>query len=249
MKRGRLAIIGVLGAAAFLTFGAATCGAFGSTTTTVQTTPNQPSGISVSGEGKVTGKPDLARLQLGVSVLRDTVAAARDQAATSLTAITKALRADGVADKDIQTLQLNISPEYDYTNGRQLLKGFRVTNVLSVKVRDINNTSKVVDDAVNAGGNDTQIQSIAFTIDKPADLQRQAREAAVADAKAKAQTLASASGVSLGSVTAISESGGVKPVQYSGADLAARAGAAPATPIQPGELDVSVNVNVTWAIR
>ncbi len=249
MKQGRLAIIGVLGAAAFLAFGAATCGAFGSTTTTVQSGTNQPSGISVSGQGKVTGKPDLAQLRLGVSVLSDTVAAARDQAATSLTAITKAMKADGVADKDIQTEQLNISPEYDYTNGRQLLKGFRVTNVVSVKVRDINSTSKVVDDAVNAGGNDTQIQSIAFTIDKPADLQRQAREAAVADAKAKAQTLASASGVSLGPVTAISEAGGVQPIMYSGAEFAAKPAAAPATPIQPGELDVTVTVSATWAIK
>ena len=248
MKRTRLAVITVLGAAAFLAFGAATCGDFSSNT--VQSSPDQQHGISVSGEGKVQGRPDIAQLSLGVSVLRDTVAAARDQAAQSLTAMTNSLKANGVADKDIQTQQLNISPEYDYTNGRQLLKGFRVTNVLSAKVRNIDTTSKVVDDAVVAGGNDTQIQGISFTIDNPADLQKQAREKAVADAKDRAETLASAAGAQLGSVMAISEGGGVQPVVYSGAMYdAAKAAAAPATPIQPGELDVTINVTVTWGLK
>jgi hypothetical protein len=220
------------------------------TTTTLQTDTNQTHGISVSGEGKVQGKPDVAQLSLGVSVLKDTVAAARDQAATSLTAITAAVKADGVADKDIQTTQLDISPQYDYNNGNQTLKGFRVTNTVSVKVRDINAASKVVDDAVTAGGDDTQIQGITFTIDKPEDLQQQARTAAVADAKAKAQTLASASGVGLGDAIVISEGGGVQPITYDSAALkSAGAAAAPATPIQPGQLDVTIDVSITWAIK
>jgi uncharacterized protein YggE len=248
MKRTRLAISGVLGAAAFLAFGAATCGDFSSST--VQSGPDQAHGISVAGEGKVQGKPDIAQIQLGVSVLRDTVAAARDQAATSLTAMTNSLKANGIADKDIQTQQLNISPEYDYTNGKQLLKGFRVTNVLSAKLRDINTTSKVVDDAVVAGGDDTQIQGITFTIDNPAELQKQAREKAVADARSRAETLASAAGAELGDVMAISEGGGVQPVMYSGAMLdTMKTAAAPETPIQPGELDVTIDVSVTWGLK
>jgi len=248
MKRVRLAVIGTLGAAAFLAFGAATCGDFSSST--VQSSPDQAHGISVAGEGKVQGKPDIAQIQLGVSVLRDTVAAARDQAATSLTAMTNTLKANGVADKDIQTQHLNIAPEYDYTDGRQILKGFRVTNVLSAKIRDINTTSKVVDDAVTAGGNDTQIQGISFTIDNPEDLQKQARQKAVADARSRAETLASAAGAELGGVMSISEGGGVQPVMYDAAEFrGAMAAAAPATPIQPGELDVTVNVSITWGIK
>jgi uncharacterized protein YggE len=253
MNRHKLALVAGIGAVAFLAFGAATCGAFApaSTTTNLQTDTNQTHGISVSGEGKVQGKPDLAQLSLGVSVLKDTVAAARDQAANSLTAIETAVKADGVADNDIQTTNLNISPEYDYNDGHQTLKGFRVTNTVTVKVRDINNTSKVVDDAVAAGGDDTQIQGIMFTIDKPDDLQRQAREAAVADAKSKAQTLATASGAGLGDVIAISEGGGVQPIAYDRAALAAMpsAAAGASTPIEPGQLDVTVDVSVTWAIK
>ena len=121
-----------------------------------------------------------------------------------------------------------------------------MSNSVSAKVRDINATGKVVDDAVNAGGNDVQIQGISFTIDKPDDLQRQAREQAIADARDKADTLAKAGGVSLGDAISITEGGGVQPVQ---ASPAAASGPAAQTPIQPGELDVTVTVNVTWAIR
>ncbi|MBF6600412.1 MAG: SIMPL domain-containing protein [Dehalococcoidia bacterium] len=250
----RLVMGAAAGAVAVVVFGAAARGAFSTSPAstapqTQQTEPEQARGITVSGEGKVQGKPDIAQLALGVSVLRATVAAARDQAAASLTAIDNAMKADGIADRDIQTSDLTISPEYNYSDGKQTLTGFRVTNTATVKVRDINTTSKVVDDAVNAGGDDTQIQGITFTIDKPGDLQRQAREAAVADAKAKAQTLASASGVGLGSAIAISEGGGVQPIVYDKAAFAAAPGATTAaTPIQPGELDVTVNVSITWAI-
>jgi uncharacterized protein YggE len=252
MSRSIVAALAVIGAVAFVALGASALRGPGSTTTTIQSeTTGSTHGISVSGEGKVTGKPDLAQLRLGVSVLRPTVAAARDQAANSLSAITSALKADGVADKDIQTQQLTISPEYDYSGSKQRLTGFRVTNVVSAKVRTIDTTSKVVDDAVNAAGDDVQIEGITFTIDKPDDLKQQARALAVADAKSKAQTLASASGVSLGSAVDISEGGGVQPVVFSGAqfDAARAAGASAPTPVQPGELDVTVNVNITWAIK
>ncbi|HEX5479367.1 MAG TPA: SIMPL domain-containing protein [Dehalococcoidia bacterium] len=249
MDQRRLAAIAVLGAASILAFGAATCGSFGPQTT-VQNDANGVHGITVSGEGKVQAKPDVAQLALGVSVLRDTVAQARTDAATSMSAITDAVKADGVADKDIQTQQFNISPEYDYSNNRQTLKGFRVTNTVSVKVRSIDNTSKVVDDAVTAGGDDTQIQGIMFTIDNPADLKTQARKQAVDDAKSKAQTLASASGVGLGQAIDIAESGGVQPIPYAADQLKSAAGAAaPATPIEPGQVDVTVDVTITWGIQ
>jgi uncharacterized protein YggE len=227
---------------------AATCG---DTTTRVDNTGNGVQGIMVSGNGKATGKPDIAQITLGVSKLADTVQQARDDAGSSLDAMIKSVQANGVAKDDIQTQQFNISPEYDYTNGRQRLTGFRVTNVVSVKLRDINKTSQVVDDAVNAGGDNAQVQGLAFTIDKPEDLERQARENAVADAKKKAQTLAGATGVSVGDPIAISETnvqGG--PEYYKGiANDSAAAAAVPSTPIETGTLDVTVDVNVTWSIK
>jgi hypothetical protein len=248
MKAKSIVQLGIVGGILILGVAAAGCG---NRTTRIETgAAAETHGITVSGEGKATGKPDIAQLTLGVSKLAATVEQARNDAATSLDAMIKSMRDNGVAKDDIQTLQFNISPEYDYSNGKQLLKGFRVTNVVSAKLRDINKTSKVVDDAVTAGGDNTQVQGISFTIDKPEELQAQAREKAVADAKARAQTLAGAAGVTIGDPISISETS-FQPIP-----LASRAfaedqgkGAAPATPIEPGTLDVTVTVTVTWGIK
>lgn len=246
MNRQRLLLAGLLMAS--LAIVAAACG---DETTRIENTGNEVvRGITVSGEGKVTAKPDLANLQLGVSVLAPTVADARNRAATSMEAIINSMKGNGVADKDIQTTQIYISPEYDYTsNSGQILRGFRVTNTVSAKVRNIDSTSKVVDDAVDAGGNDTQIQGISFTIDKPETLQDDAREQAVADARARAETLARAGGVDLGDPIAIVEGGASAPPIPLAAGGARLAEDQAATPIQTGELDVAVSVTVTWAIK
>jgi uncharacterized protein len=245
-RRGALVLVG-LSTVMLLGAVAATCG---DTTTRVDNSGNAAQGIVVSGNGKATGKPDIAQITLGVSKLANTVQQARDDAASSLDAMIKSVQANGVGKDDIQTQQFNISPEYDYSNNRQRLTGFRVTNVVSVKLRDINKTSKVVDDAVNAGGDNAQVQGISFTIDKPEDLQRQARENAVADAKKKAQTLASATGVTVGDPVAISETNVQGGPLFNGvARDAAAPAAAPSTPIESGTLDVTVDVNVTWTIK
>lgn len=248
MNRKRVGVVLALGAVAALSLTAAGCG---DRTTRVETSAGQvQKGISVSGTGKVTGKPDVVKLTLGVSAEADTVQKARDQAAASLDAMIKSLKNNGIAEKDLQTQQFSIQPQYDYNDGNQRLRGFQVTNILNVTLRDINKTGQVVDDAVRAGGNDTQIQGLAFTIENPDDLKQQAREKAVADAKAKAETLARSAGVTIGEAMNISETGYAPPVFY---DKSANSFAGPATgestPIQPGELDVTVDVSITWAIE
>ena len=229
-----------------MAFAGAICGE--TTRITTQNTSDGTRGITVSGEGKVTAAPDVAMLTLGVNTLAPTVAEARDRAATALDGMIASMRNNGIDEKDIQTQQLSIYPEYDYRNEQQTLRGFRVTNTVLAKVRNIDNTSKVVDDAVTAGGDNTTIESIAFTIDEPEELQSQAREAAVRDARAKAETLASAAGIGLGDPITISEGGGVQPVYYDRAELAADQQAGAPTPIEPGELDVVITVSVTWDI-
>jgi uncharacterized protein YggE len=229
---------------------AATCG---TTSTTVQNQGSENLGVSVSGSGKVTGAPDVANISLGVSVLEQTVAAARERAAASLGAMIDSMKQNGVEDKDIQTDQLSIYPEYDYRNDTQLLRGFRVQNTVNATIRNIDRTGEIVDDAVAAGGDSTTINSISFSIDNPQKLKSEAREAAVADARARAETLAEAAGVSLGKAISITETSYSPPVYYEqiasrgAADTAA--GALPPTPIEAGELDVVVDVSVTWAIE
>ncbi len=205
-------------------------------------------GITVTGEGKVTGTPDLAVITLGVSTTQPTVAEARDQAATTMQALIDTVKANGVAEKDIQTTQLSIYPQYDYSmGGTGKLVGYQITNTVTVKVRDINKTSDVLDAAVTAGGDMTQVQNISFTIDDPSSLKDQAREMAVNDAKAHAQRLADTAGVKLGDPVSISEASATPyPVaQY--AAIAPAAGAS--TPIEAGELDVDLTVQVIFAIE
>jgi uncharacterized protein YggE len=206
-------------------------------------------GISVTGEGKATGQPDVAVLSLGISTIKPTVAEARDQAATTMQALIDSVKGNGVAEKDIQSTQLSIYPEYDYSIvSSQKLIGYRLTNTVAIKVRDINKTSDVLDGAVAAGGDLTQVQSIDFTIDKPDALKDQAREAAVNDAKARAQRLADTAGVKLGDPISIMESSVTPAVPmrtYSPDTLGAGEAA---TPIEPGSLDVDLTVQVVFAI-
>jgi uncharacterized protein YggE len=232
-----------------LAFVAAVCGG---DTTQIENGEAPEHSISVNGEGKVTARPDVAMITLGVSSLAPSVAEARESAAASLDAMIATIKGNGVDDKDIQTQQLSIQPEYDYRGETQTLRGFRVSNSVTAKVRNIDNTGKVVDDAVTAGGNNATIQGIGFTIDDPKELQSQAREAAVRDARAKAETLASAGGVDIGDPIQINEGAFAIPY-YSGAEQYAAdrsaAGALAPTPIEAGELDVVVNVSVTWQLK
>jgi uncharacterized protein YggE len=228
---------------------AAVCG--DSTTRIENSGEGVETGISVTGEGTVSAAPDMAIITLGVDALRPTVAEARDAAATALQSMIDGIEAQGVAERDLQTSNLSIYPEYDYSGNQQILRGFRVNNTLVAKIRNIDSTSEIVDIAVAAGGNDTSIQGISFTIDDPEELRAQARELAVEDARARAETLASASGVSIGAPIAISETSfSAPPIPYAeGAAAADRAQQSVDTPIQTGELDVTVSVTVRWAIE
>lgn len=231
-----------------LAFVAAVCG---DSTTSIENSGDLTPSITVSGEGKVTAKPDVAIITLGVSTLAPTVAEARETAATSMEGMVKSLKDNGVAEKDIQTTQLNINAEYDYNDGNQRLRGFRVQNTVTAKLRNIDNTGKAVDDAVAAGGDNTQINGIAFTIDDPKTLQDQARSAAVEDARKKAETLASAGGVDIGNPIQINE-GSVYIPQPLNAYRGIAEGSAAAdtkTTIEAGELDVIVNVSVIFELK
>jgi uncharacterized protein YggE len=204
-------------------------------------------GITVAGEGRVTAAPDLALLTLGVSTLAPTVAEARQQAADALDAMIVSMRDNGIEEKDIQTQNLSIYPEYDFRGETQTLRGFRVQNTVVAKIRDLDRTTEILDEAVAAGGDNTQVQGISFTIDDPSALQAQARADAVEDARLKAETLAEAGGVSLGDPVTIDETGSYSPPIPYAADTAARESAAGgATPIEPGELDVVISVTVTF---
>jgi hypothetical protein len=205
-------------------------------------------GISVSGEGRVSVAPDMALLNIGVSSKEDTVAAANSAAQAAMDRLLSSLTGDGIAEEDIQTSQFSINPEYDYQFNEQKLTGYRVTHMLQVKVRDIDRAGEVIDGGVEAAGDLVQVDSISLTVDDTSAMANQARELAMADAKAKAQELARLAEVELGKPISISESSYTPgpPVYYDRA--VAEAGALDQTTISSGELEVVVSVQITYAI-
>ena len=207
--------------------------------------------IHVTGSGSVTGEPDIATLDVGVSVEKETVAEAREEAASAMTALINSLKANNVAEKDIKTENFSIHPQYDYTDDGRELRGYRVNNTVRVKVRELATLSDVIDGAAAAGGNSIVINSIQFMIDDTTPLQTQARSLAVKDAEAKAQTLAEAGGVRLGEPITITESTYFEgpPIPFATAEAAFDDAARTASPIAPGELTVTVTVTVVYEIE
>jgi uncharacterized protein YggE len=207
--------------------------------------PASTSGIVVEGLGRVTGTPDVLRVTLGVSVHRSDVSSALQAANSRQTKVRNALRKAGVAEKDLQTSDLNVSPDYD-NRGRP--DGFRVTETLTAKLRDIKRAGRVITDAAEAGGNEALVNGVSFTLEDNAALLAQARDAAFADAKAKAERYADLADRALGQVELVTEgSVPATPVPYATYDRAAKA--LQEAPIDAGTQDVTVSVTVRWALR
>jgi len=212
----------------------------------------QNNGIWVAGEGKVSVVPDVAILSLGVEVQSESVAEAQSYASTVMTAVLDELDNAGIAEKDIKTQQFSIYPirRWSEKEGQEVLVGYRVTNMVTVKVKKVEDTGTVIDAVAQAGGDYIKVNSISFTVDDPSAYYEEARELAMADAKAKAEQLADLGRVKLGRPTYISESGVSMPVVrefYAGAPMPAPA-AAP-TPISPGETEIRLSVQVAYSIE
>jgi uncharacterized protein YggE len=207
-------------------------------------------GISVGGTGRVTGKPNLLRLDTSISVTKPTVTDAMQVANTTMAAVQRVLKADGVADADLQTSGLSVQPNYDYSNSTRRLLGYGVSENLSVVLRDLAKAGATISDAAQAGGDALQIGGASLDLDQDGALIAQARQAAFADAEAKAKAYATAAGRQLGAVTSISESTQAQPqpIRYPAAASLAADGKAD-VPIQAGSQDVTVDVAVNWAIN
>ena len=213
----------------------------------------QSTGIWVTGEGKVTVVPDIAMVSLGVEAQAQNVSEAQNQAATAMTAVVNELDNFGIAERDIQTQHFSIFPvrRWSEERGEEVLIGYRVTNTVTVKVRNIDDTAALIDAAARAGGDYIRINSLNFTVDEPEQYLEEAREMAMADAEAKAGQLAELGEVNLGRPTYINESGVSVPVgrpEYS-LPVPAPAPAQPSTPISPGETEITLNIQVVYSIE
>jgi uncharacterized protein YggE len=213
------------------------------------TTPQHT--IAVTGSGKVTVTPDMATIQLGVAIQRQTAKAAREAAAAAMTKVVAAIRALGIDDKDITTAMVSLGPIYNYPNNASpVITGYQLSNAVSVKVRDLTKLSDVLDDGVAAGA--TTVDGVSFDVADRSAAETQARDAAVKDAKAKADTYAKGLGVTITGVASVTENVST-PIWYgnmynSVAGGAADKAASPSTPGLPGSTDGTITVQVSFLI-
>jgi uncharacterized protein YggE len=204
-------------------------------------------GISVSGVGEVSGAPDTLSITFAVTITRDTVGAAVADNASATTKVLDSLKANGIDEKDVRTTNYNVSPNYDYEQGKQVPKGFQVTNAVVVKDHDLPKAGTVMDGATSAGGNDVRVQGVSFTLEDDEALLASARDKAYANAKSKADQFAKLSGRPLGAVISINETTVPQPTSYAGDAVAASAGAPATTPVNPGQVTTNLQVQVRYS--
>jgi uncharacterized protein YggE len=204
--------------------------------------------IVVTGTGRVSVQPDVADLRLGVSIARPSVEAARTEAARTMDAILAAVDAAGVSRSDVGTAMLSVQPRYDYRDGgTPTLTGYEIANVVEVTVRDLGTLGAVVDGTLGAGA--TSMDGLTFRVADPALPEREARLRAMAEARARADVLAEAAGLTIDGVIDIVEGTPARPpIPFPKAERMAMA-ADVSTPVEAGELEVAVSVTVTYRTR
>ena len=218
---------------------------------------NQQQGINVSGVGKVMIKPDLAVLSLGIESQDISVAEAQTKASEAMEKVMAALKAQGIDDKDIQTQYFNIAQvnRWDNYNEKNTVIGYRVTNTVTVKVRDIEKAGTVIGAVVEAGGDLTRVNNIDWTVEEPSAVYKQARVLAMKYAKEKAKQMADEGGVKLGDITYISENSMTYYQPYSNYQsngdmvVAIPAPTMVNVPLSVGQLEISTTVQVVYSIE
>lgn len=202
--------------------------------------------VTVVGHGESKGKPDTATVQIGVDTDAATAKDALAQNTAQAQAVITKLKELKIDEKDIQTSNFSIYPNYN-TDGRQVT-GYRVSNSVSVKIRNLDQAGTLLDQVVQAGAN--SVTGISFSVENPQAQFEQARTSAINDAKTRATQLATAGGASVGDVLVITENvGSAPPVPLALARDAASNAAGEAVPVQPGEQSFNVDVQVTFQLR
>ncbi len=207
-----------------------------------QTAP--PAMISVTGEATVSVPPDLAQIDAGVTTEAKTAREASDANNAAMGKVLLALKGAGIDENDYQTSRLSLQPQTaPNRTGPSAIVGYRASNRVTIRLRDVTKVASVIDTLVGAGAND--IGGINFTVSQASKLLDDAREQAIADARRKAEIYAKAAGVTLGAPLSISEGGTPGPITF----RRMAAGMAAAAPVAQGEETLQVTVAVSWAIK
>ena len=209
--------------------------------------------LSVRGQGTVGVRPDVAVVTMGAAVRRPSAGEAFVQANTLIAALNQVLRENGIPERDVQTRQFSLSPEFGRQQGDAPapIVAWRAVNLVSVRMRDFGGIGTVIDEAARVLGNDAQISGISFTVEDTDAIARQARDQAIANARERAAQIAAAAGVRLVRILSITETSAPPPTPVARAAAPAPAGvaAAQAAEVTPGEQNLSVTVEIVYEIE
>lgn len=225
---------------------------------TIPSNQEEKSKVSVSGASSLTVEPNKAEVYAKIATLEKTAQESKNKNSQISGGVARALKKEGVKDKDIETSQFFISPKYEYEeiseNGliktKQVLIGYEVVNVLKVTTQDIEKAGRIIDAAIDSGANDIERVSFGLTEEKEKEIKQQAMALASNDAKEKASALASSLGVSLLKPISISESGFFyQPFEFNARGALMEKSAPAETAISPQKIDVSASVSLVYEIR
>lgn len=210
---------------------------------------NNPQQLSVSGEGKTYVKPDIALVTFGVNTQGLQSQDVVDGNNTTMNAVIAAIKKLGVADGDIQTTMYSLNPTYSYSDkGVQVFNGYSLNQQVSVKIRNFDNISAILDAATSNGAN--TVGSLQFTVDDPIKAEAAARAQAIAQAKEKAQDMIAGTGLQIDKLLNISEdSSSVPQPIYNGAMSMMAAVPSVAPQIQTGQMEIDSNVTLTYLLK
>ena len=204
--------------------------------------------ITVQGSSSVTAAPTIAYVSIGVTTFNKNAASAQGENAAKMDRVYKTLASLGIKKDKIKTLNYNISPRYDYKNNVATLAGYNVINSIRVTVMDLKKVSDVLDMTVKEGVNQSNSISFGVTDEERDKLYLQALSQAVVNAKEKANTIATAAGITISKPANIIEGSSAHFVQpnYRAMDMAKMASEAAPTPISEGEMTIGANVTVIY---
>ncbi len=204
--------------------------------------------ITIPAEGKITAVPDTATVNASIVTQAATAQDAQSQNNAKADKIIAFIKNQGIADKDIQTTNYNVAPQYNFPKNTRNLNSYTFNQTLTVKVHDFSKLNVILDGVTANGAN--EITGVSYGFDNPDALKEQAREAALANARAQAQKLADATGLKLGKVITFSETNNTPyPIPYAVGAPMARGAANSDTQIQPGSQEIDAQVSVTYEVQ
>jgi hypothetical protein len=207
--------------------------------------------ITFSGQGKVIGIPDVAEITFSVTTGKETTKEAITENTQKMNGVVKFIKDSGVDEKDIKTQSYSLSPRYDWIEGKRVFRGYELISTLAVKIRNLEKISEIIDGAILRGAN--QVGDIQFVIDNPEKLKQEAMKEAIKNAKERAQSIATISGLKIGKIVNFSEGVDVlpqsRPYFFEKTAESAAADTAFVPAIEKGSQEIIVNVSLTFELR